>query len=54
MKRIVLSLLMLFFLNSLFSQTHRNTVNPVIGDESFIALFGTLPQDDADDRLRVK
>jgi hypothetical protein len=54
MKRIGQILLMLFFITSICAQKPSNTVNPLIGDESFVALFGFQPDQHTDNQLRVQ
>ena len=54
MKRIPQTLLLLLFVCSLYAQHPSNTVNPVIGDESYLAFFGVQPNQSSDEQLRVK
>lgn len=54
MKKPGITLLLLFFIGSIYAQTDKHTVNPLIGDESFVALFGFLPSDATNNELRVQ
>lgn len=46
--------MLLLFVSSLCAQLPFNTVNPVIGDESYLAFFGVQPNQSSDEQLRVK
>lgn len=37
-----------------FAQTRQHTINAIIGDESFVRLFNTLPDGDTDEQLRIQ
>lgn len=54
MKRITQTVVLLLFVGSLCAQLPSNTVNPVIGDESYLAFFGVQPNQSSDEQLRVK
>jgi hypothetical protein len=54
MKKIPQTLMLLLFVSSLCAQAPSNTVNPVIGDESYLAFFGVQPDQSSDEQLRVK
>lgn len=54
MKKIPQTVVLLFFVSSLCAQLPSNTVNPVIGDESYLAFFGVQPNQSSDEQLRVK
>jgi hypothetical protein len=54
MKKIAQIVVLFFLTGSVFAQFPSNTVNPIIGDESFIAIFGIQPGQDTDDQLRIQ
>jgi hypothetical protein len=54
MYKIVQLAAMLFLVTSICAQSPTQTVNPIIGDESFVALFGFQPDEHTDNQLRVQ
>lgn len=54
MKRFATALAMLFVVCSISAQNKKNTVNPIIGDESYVMLTGTQPDQYSDEHERVK
>jgi hypothetical protein len=45
---------MLLLINGICAQSPKQTVNPIIGDESFVALFGCQPDENTDNQLRIQ
>lgn len=54
MKKLGQLAVLLFLISSLCAQTRTSYVNPVIGDESYVAIFGSLPDQYSDEQTRVK
>ena len=54
MKYLTLTLLVVTFATVGFSQKRLETVNAVIGDESFIQLFNIIPDENTDEEFRIQ
>lgn len=54
MMKLILSLSFLILFSPVFAQTESQTVNALIGDQSFQEVFGKLPEAGTDENLRIQ